>query len=440
MLEAPLSTSHFPCDTRFASPDGVHHDNEPEYGFVPLTRCEPREDDNASNELIGSKRAPSPIFPAAYNTVYPDLSSPSSSDTSADSDDSEFPFDRQADNDALRPYVACHQLVVDSVTPWRTPHIAIEHAQHTWEQHVTALCNCAPSQDDYHLSVPPRPLHDACPSGLHHKSEKIGSEAQQEPGPVRVFSHAAFALWTQRTSIERLIFCSVVAALQRRNFQLVAQAASQLAVALYVRYESQDVFSHLERPFQWSDQALPLLDVSQHPPNTLILESDHPLTVPHIIITPEPNDEPWAGAMNLPTFPQDGRFLVVNYHGMQVWWGPEWWQAQYEAQWQQQVQYARCEACFQFAAECCCASAGVGDQSYAEQPCYWPADAEDGCEMTYSRTTEEDSSSCDDTTPPATSEPSARPTCDIFGVDEDEDELPSIEDWYKSLEHARGQT
>ncbi|KAL1708566.1 hypothetical protein EV121DRAFT_254303 [Schizophyllum commune] len=442
MLEAPPATAYFPCATRFSPQDA----SGPEYHLTALNGCEPNEDESASPELVGGKRLPTPIFPASYTaSVYPDLSSPSSSESSAESYVSEPPFDRQADDDALRPYIESHQLVLDSTTPWKTPHIAICPTPQSWEQHVIPSYNSVPPQDLGHLGVAPRPLHDTCPLNTDTDVRHEGDEpaAHEEPGPARVFSHAAFAIWTQKTSVERLIFCSVVAALQRRNFQLVARAASQLAGLLYGRYEFPDAFRHIERPFVWSDQALPLLDASQHPPGTLILESDHPLSVPHIIITPEPNDDPWVAAMNLPTFPQDGRFLMVYYHNMQVWWGPEWLQAQMEAQWQYQQQYAQCQGCAQLVNQCCCnatVEAVAEPTPTPEETSYWPVEDDDCAQYASSPTTDE--SSCDESTPPMTPEPEpdVRPACNIFSVEEDDDELPSIEEWCKSLERKRGQS
>ncbi|KAL1739221.1 hypothetical protein HDZ31DRAFT_49731, partial [Schizophyllum fasciatum] len=381
-----------------------------------------------------------PIFPAVYgDSVYPDLSSPSATETSVESEPCTPVFDCQADDDALRPYIQGHQLVLDSVTPWRTPHIAICSTPQTWDQHVIPLYNGIPPQDPGHLGVPSSATessHDICPLNTADGREDVEPVAHEEPGPARVFGHAAFTLWIQKTSVERLIFCSVVTALQRRNFQLVARAASKLAGALYGRYESSNVFSHLERPFVWSDQALPLLDASQHPPGTLILESDHPLTVPHIIITPELKDDPWTAAMNLPTFPQDGRYLMVYYHNMQVWWGPEWLQAQMEAQWQYHLPNTQCLRCALLASDCCCPPLDSVVESNTEDAGYWPVDEDDRAQYATAPT---DELSSDDNTPPLTPESYPRPACNVFSVEEDDDELPSIEEWCKSLERSKGQ-
>ena len=101
MLEAPPATAYFPCATRFTPQDA----SGPEYHLTALTECGPNEDESASPEVVGGKRLPTPIFPASYTaSVYPDLSSPSSSESSAESYVSEPPFDRQADDVRGVPY------------------------------------------------------------------------------------------------------------------------------------------------------------------------------------------------------------------------------------------------------------------------------------------------------------------------------------------------
>ncbi|TFK68196.1 hypothetical protein BDN72DRAFT_689352 [Pluteus cervinus] len=132
--------------------------------------------------------------------------------------------------------------------------------------------------------------------------------------PERVFSATRLIRYNQKLRAERLHFPSLLQMLQLQEYKLTIQLANHKALSLRERYDSPGYLDAWERPFRWTDPAEPLLDYNEDIEGTLVVVSDRPCSIPHIIISsPEPQD-PSIGYDNATNDPQDygfGKWLTV---------------------------------------------------------------------------------------------------------------------------------
>ncbi|TFK22319.1 hypothetical protein FA15DRAFT_706429 [Coprinopsis marcescibilis] len=235
-----------------------------------------------------------------------------------DETDSEWSLER--DNCVLRNYFRVRtNIVLDSQCPERVPHIVVTPAQETSESfyvpwynrvdyqfHDTSLLT-APSFDARRLSMmPDRSVESYWPVPAKGLSIQRGI-------PSRVFSPSLFNHRVHRSEVDRVNMNDVVTALQRHLLKAIAFEASDLAIVWQKRYEDVDVFQSIENEFVWTDPAEPILKCANWP-GVVVFESHNPFAVPHIMLCTEPQQDPWIAHSNAVNDPQDvgfGRYLVV---------------------------------------------------------------------------------------------------------------------------------
>ncbi|KIK67782.1 hypothetical protein GYMLUDRAFT_68805 [Collybiopsis luxurians FD-317 M1] len=233
------------------------------------------------------------------------------------SNDNQPEFDPALDNEILYHYnMNKEMLVLDSTTPWLTPHIVITPASDTVADLAVAWYNQPNFQDAEKLHLPPPEFSENPPSTYASPSSTI---APPRPCPMAVFSPSRFNAMIENCSDERLNYFNVVVALRRQTAKVVALMASRAAMSYRVRYDVALPFDDIERPFLWSDPAEPILLASRMHRATLIIDSPNPFRVPHIIINQPPPEDQWTTASNVLNDPQDygyGRYLVVHARGI----------------------------------------------------------------------------------------------------------------------------
>ncbi|KAG6842049.1 hypothetical protein C0991_003575 [Blastosporella zonata] len=115
---------------------------------------------------------------------------------------------------------------------------------------------------------------------------------------------------------------TVVSYLQNALYKAVFFAASDVARVHRKCYDSQpNVLSDLETPFTWSDPAEPILFANRRMCGTIILDSIAPFLAPHIIINAPPPQLFQLTENNTTPYTQDAAFgdrLVVNAFSTEV--------------------------------------------------------------------------------------------------------------------------
>ncbi|KAJ3783199.1 hypothetical protein GGU10DRAFT_436109 [Lentinula aff. detonsa] len=211
-------------------------------------------------------------------------------------------------------------LVIDSTTPWLTPHIVITPASDTMSDLAIAWSNqpCY-YPDASRLCLLPSDFTENTPSPYPTPNSTATSPPPLAHHPTPVFSPSRFNAMIESCSDERLSYFNVVIAVRRQVVKAVAIMASQAANTYRERYGLTLPFSNIERPFSWSDPAEPILTASRFLRATIIIDSSNPFRVPHIIINQPPPEDQWLTASNTINDPQNygfGRFLVVHARGV----------------------------------------------------------------------------------------------------------------------------
>ncbi|KDQ64382.1 hypothetical protein JAAARDRAFT_28006 [Jaapia argillacea MUCL 33604] len=201
-------------------------------------------------------------------------------------------------------------IIIDSIDSRIAPHIAITPttSDETWEEYTRVMtdmappCPCClqlPQRTNWADAMPPiaAPNHShewlsEAPTTVCHRADSSYAR--------RVFSHEQFYRTISSAQQERLIMCHVVKALHRHLFKVTAVLVSITAISFRERYDLPGFVDSIEKPFEWSDPAQPILNQRRktHSLFTTIIESQFPCTVPHIVIDDAPPQPPWIGTMN----------------------------------------------------------------------------------------------------------------------------------------------
>ncbi|KAG2013309.1 hypothetical protein CC2G_010236 [Coprinopsis cinerea AmutBmut pab1-1] len=236
---------------------------------------------------------------------------------SASYDSEEWTEER--DNDVLREYFLVRtNIVLNSICPERAPHIVITPVLETPEDYYTPWNN----RVDYHfqdnaLLITPGfdvSRHSRMPGRDPACYWPVASGLSIEHGiPRRVFSPSRFNQELFATEGERLTMTPTVTALQRHRLKSVAIDACTIAAGWQKRYEDSNVLASIEKPFRWTDPAEPILKYANWP-GVVLFESQNPFAAPHIMLYTPPQEDPWISHSNALNDPQDGgfgRYLVV---------------------------------------------------------------------------------------------------------------------------------
>ncbi|TFK43754.1 hypothetical protein BDQ12DRAFT_718944 [Crucibulum laeve] len=227
-------------------------------------------------------------------------------------------WDKECDDDVLRRhYNTRYNVVLDSTLPHLAPHIVISPAVESYDDFYIPWANRVDAQWTDLLTIPQYdvsptrlpPINDAYQTKLYpQEARPVNSMVSFALGPKPVFSPSKFNKYIGATSNERFIMRYVVEALQRYLCKAVAFSACALAPLFRNRYNSAEFLSSIEKSFQWTDPAEPILLSSKYVAGTTIVESQYPCTIPHIVINAPPPQDPWIVYNNATNDPQDGGF------------------------------------------------------------------------------------------------------------------------------------
>ncbi|KAJ2927892.1 hypothetical protein H1R20_g9192, partial [Candolleomyces eurysporus] len=213
----------------------------------------------------------------------------------ASTEDDESKGFEERDNDALREHFSVRtNIVLSSTCPEVAPHIVISPAIDTTDDFYIPWMN----RVNYYAQEPnrlPVPGFDGC------RFARMPYRDEQCYWPM------------EETGSERLTMNHVVTALQRHRFKAVAFETCEHAKIWSDRYNDASFLESLEKPFVWTDPAEPLLKCANYP-GVVIIDSSNPFSVPHIMISSPPSQDPWIHYSVATNDPQDGgfgRYLVV---------------------------------------------------------------------------------------------------------------------------------
>ncbi|KAF8165565.1 hypothetical protein B0H34DRAFT_671377 [Crassisporium funariophilum] len=145
--------------------------------------------------------------------------------------------------------------------------------------------------------------------------------------PRKVFSAVKFQYWIERTGSERLIMYHVSKALQRHQVKAAAFAASFTAHSFRIRYDIPGFMEALEPPYRWIEPGQGYVEsFADCPLTSIVYTSTNPYRVPHIIAHDVPPQDTCLSLLNA-TPPQDcgaGNALIVqhervHYHNLPSW-------------------------------------------------------------------------------------------------------------------------
>ncbi|TCD67551.1 hypothetical protein EIP91_012248 [Steccherinum ochraceum] len=181
----------------------------------------------------------------------------------------------------IPPATDKRNLIIDSLDPLLAPHIVITSPDFPYDGYWAFVQNgVGPQLEADTLLVPPTV-----------SGNKIEAAAQ-----------------------ERLVMYHVIPSLHRKHFKSAVILASSLASAFRRRWDCPQFAKDVETPFHWTDAAEPLLAHLSRDPSSLIIDSAHPCTTPHIVITEAAPQDPWEASANNTPNPQDcafGYYLTV---------------------------------------------------------------------------------------------------------------------------------
>ncbi|GLB34048.1 hypothetical protein LshimejAT787_0109320 [Lyophyllum shimeji] len=237
-------------------------------------------------------------------------------------EEDEIVWDVARDNETLEYfYHNPKNLVLDSVFPECTPHIVITPVEETWEDQHTSWLNRVDIQWPCYLVVPPvdmsmgqlpvcEPISQVLP-GLPACPPPFGSNAPltRSCGPMPVFCPSRFRQYIASAAVERLVLTQVVKILQKAQCKAAFFDASSLARSFRTRYDAlPSILSSIEPAFTWRDPAEPILDASRRLFGTTIIDSPCPFRIPHIVINAPPPQPPQLTEDNATPYIQDAGF------------------------------------------------------------------------------------------------------------------------------------
>ncbi|KAH8094869.1 hypothetical protein BXZ70DRAFT_341647 [Cristinia sonorae] len=226
-------------------------------------------------------------------------------------------------------------LILDSANPIINPHIVITPPDFIFDGYWAFVQNgVGPQVETNALSVPPviqgcstiwppwQDRHYAWHTAQYARNALPGpSESPYAPSmsmglgePKRVFNLARFASAIQSAAQERLVLYHVIPSLHRIHYKAAVILASTIAFEFRRRWDDPGFTAEYEKPFEWTDEAEPLLVQHSRDSSSIILDSPYPCTVPHIIITEAPPQDPFEAQLNNTPNPQDagyGYYLTV---------------------------------------------------------------------------------------------------------------------------------
>ncbi|KZT70372.1 hypothetical protein DAEQUDRAFT_810803 [Daedalea quercina L-15889] len=370
-------------------------------------------------------------------------------------------------NDHLRELqLDRRNIVLDSACPENAPHIVITppDSVDAWNNYWASCVNRTGAQDHSYLSLPPRcdgldPL--AClpasaSAGRHVQREATApptrdnarDRALLSPEPCRIFSRSRLCAVVALAAQERelLFLDNISTAVRRRQFRLAALDAASKALSFCARWEAPEFACRFEKPFQWTDEAEPLLSYFSHCLDTTVIDSSMPCTAPHIVIQDSAADEQYTASHHNPTpSQQDCYYLTVpsSFVHFVTHDEPNVWEPEVEpAEDCSSLLVADVEA--EAEAEADSATAGSWSEGPAT-PRGSHFELGEAIIEEFEEYVEEDEEGLRPVTPPlsesgcaAVEEPASKVVVNVFecsGEDEGEEEedLPPFDEWYQSI-------
>ncbi|KAG6817865.1 hypothetical protein H0H87_001697 [Tephrocybe sp. NHM501043] len=238
--------------------------------------------------------------------------------------------------------VIADNAIFDSMCPSLAPHIVITPAEDTCEDEYILWQNRVDPQWPYYLCVPaldvsidrlPVAEPDSCNPLLNTHSYPLSFDATPPVAPhvARcVFSPSKLEQSISSASPEHLD-PSVVTFLQKALCKAAFFAASDVARVLRERYDSQSkILIELETPFTWSDPAEPILCANHRMFGATVLDSICPFLAPHVIINAPPPQSSQLTENNTTPYTQDAAFgdrLIVNAFATEIINSPDGWES-----------------------------------------------------------------------------------------------------------------
>ncbi|KAI0082385.1 hypothetical protein K474DRAFT_1702906 [Panus rudis PR-1116 ss-1] len=338
--------------------------------------------------------------------------------------------------------------ILESDHPDRIPHIVITPPDSPYDGYWGFRFNGVEIQWDAYLTVPPRVegngniitydpsfRHTAwayanidqnakahCPWGHWGEYPRLATLQEPNPCPVgdeslsvhdgpHVFSPSEFNSEVESASQERLVMYHVIPAIHRIQYKVAVFQASLEAPSFRSRWDVSEFAESHDRPFEWVDEAEPLLAMFYQNPRAIIIDSTQPCTIPHIVIEEAEPQDPWEAYANAMINPQDARFLVIPHPCLTV--------INCEDTVESYLPIATYEDCFEEAEEVeigniselsSCASSDLSSDDESDPPVTpidvpWTNDSQ--CLITKQGLSFDDE----------------------YHIDEDDDELPSLDDW-----------
>ncbi|THH30701.1 hypothetical protein EUX98_g3501 [Antrodiella citrinella] len=226
-------------------------------------------------------------------------------------------------------------LILDSIDPTFIPHIVISPPDYPYDGYWAFVQNgCGPQHEPNTLTVPPvvagssviwPPWKDRHLVWHSARCARRASPAPAEspyacesmpvaPQARRVFNVVKFDIAMENAAQERLVMYHVIPSLHRIHYKATVILASTVALDFRKRWDSPRYAAQFEKPLHWTDQAEALLASYSRDPSSLVIDSPRPCTIPHIVITEAPLQDPWEAFVNNTPNPQDcgyGYYLTV---------------------------------------------------------------------------------------------------------------------------------
>ncbi|KAF8076652.1 hypothetical protein FPV67DRAFT_426060 [Lyophyllum atratum] len=249
--------------------------------------------------------------------------------SSASEDEGGVGWDMARDNETLGYFNYNRwNLVLDSENPDCAPHIVITPSEETWEDQYTSWQNRVDMQWPGYLMVPRLDTSSGRLPTLQPISRPLPSLPTLPPSlndsfpPVLMFSPSRFQKSIESAAVERLVLTQVVKILQKALCKAAFFDASSLARSCRQRYDAvSSILLDIEPVFTWSDPAEPILAASQRHFGTIILDSTCPFRAPHIVISAPPPQLPQVTENNATPYTQDAGFgqrLIVRSYSVDI--------------------------------------------------------------------------------------------------------------------------
>ncbi|KAI0700714.1 hypothetical protein BC835DRAFT_1326001 [Cytidiella melzeri] len=209
-------------------------------------------------------------------------------------------------NEVLRAFVLDKRsIVLDSACPELAPHIVITPPTDPWEGCVAYSWNTPQPQDDTYLTIPQRycvPAYSASYALMEYYAQPSAMHASLIYRP---------ALRLSRFMISSSEDEDDLSGSYRRLYKMATRIAMLMAPEFRARWDVEGFRRNQEKPFVWSDPAIPLLSFYGSCRDTRIIDSVHPFTSPHIVIHEAPDQTPWDACSNRIITPQHCENLMV---------------------------------------------------------------------------------------------------------------------------------